>query len=166
MQLFSITLFSILVSFCSVGQEHNISLIAGRNRLDYLSGIQYSFLQKQQRFSGGVEFGISRTFGQGRWNPRLSAGYGYDFLHHDRFSVGPLVQYAHSWLRVSKNPSSTVHYNEMLGGYFFEFGDKWKLVHQMLIGAMTEGFKSQLNQKKEVFWSTGYYASIGIKYRL
>lgn len=165
MRFLVVLTFVFNAAFCSFGQHH-LSLLAGRNRMDYLGGLQYSFHQKQHVYIGGVELGITRTFGQRRMNPRISVGYGFDCISAEKWLLGPSFQFASSGVVISKQSQTIVYSNEYLVGYFFEYGDRLKFVHQMVFGAMTEGFKNQFNQEKELFWSSGYYASLGIKYRL
>ncbi len=161
---FHLIFILVIASFTCNGQNHGIQLFMGLNRLDYLIGIGYSQSDNAFQLETNIEFGSVSTFVQVRLNPRLSIELTYYPIQTKKIHIGPSIGYAYSFLQVNKNTQTYHHWHELLVGYSFEFGDKWRFVHQGMASVVNERFKGQVTNSSVNYTNFGFYARFGVKY--
>ena len=167
-KVFRILFFFTVVStrLLSFGQEQSLSVHSGFNRMDYFSGVQYSFSKTRWETSASIDIGTGRTFGQWRLFPRFSIQEGYVVQLGEKSRVAPLISYSYSLLRVNRINDSFHHWHELLGGGSYSYGQKWRILVQAKGGLLAEHFRSTLSGKYRLFNAIGYETMLGIQYKL
>lgn len=141
---------------CVLAQSIEVS--TGRNRSDFLIETGYGQYIQQHKFSGLVGVGITKTFNQRRFNPRIGVVYGFDFFATEKIFLGPTLELYSSTYLVTKSPKSRIWNEELLAGVRFEYGGKLKFGSFLTYGFMTEHFSENF------YLSYGFNGKIGLIY--
>lgn len=141
----------------------SIEVSAGFNRLDYQVGVAYGHRWNHFHLTSKIETGVTSTFAQRRFFPRLSVSSSYFLLRKGLVDFGPEFVYAYSRQRLTTGKTAH-HWNELNLGYRLHVGRNIKFVHSVNGGWINESFYSDIVGKRINFNSLGIYAQIGISY--
>lgn len=139
-------------------------LQVGLNRMDFQFGVNYSYNKYSIKPFASVEFGINRTLFQNRFFPRISVGADYALLKGSSIQFGPELSYSCSVLKVNKSSNHSHQFNELYGGLFFSFGNKFQFKTALLTGWQNERYFSTYSGKKEGANTLGFSINFGMNY--
>lgn len=155
-RFFLVTLFISLLASQTSAQSIEISI--GRNRNDFFLSTGYGQYLKQHKISGEFGIGITKTFRQQRFNPRIRLEYAYDFLKSDHVFLGPSLHVTTATYVLSKSVKSRIWNDEYLVGGRLEVGDKFKFSGLLSFGLMSE------RSTGNFYLSYGFNAKVGLIY--
>lgn len=166
-RLLCISLFIIFCPNVLVAQDslkNQIGISGGMNRMDFMSGVNYSREINQFQVFSSVEFGINRTIFQKRIFPRLSIGSSYFLFESPNFRIGPQLSYSYSSLKVNNNTDHFHQWNEIYLGSRIEIGSRIRFTNVIAGGWMNERYFNQLTNRKAGVNTMGFYFNLGISY--
>lgn len=156
--------FIFLLSSSILFGQHSIAFRLGVNRFDLQAGIEYSYGIKQIQLHSAFDIGVNRTIFQQRFFPKLSVGTSYDFIPHEKWSLGPQIFSNAFLLNYNKELNNLSYWWDILGGIRFSYGQKWKVLAQGGLGpALVWDFLSNENRYYSTFF-VNYEYSLGCAY--
>lgn len=132
---------------------------------EVFKGFSYTQQYKKTTFSTGLNLGLKSSFSQGSIFPQINFKFAYlpivkqVLKTHKTLLFGPQVQLKSAIQRVSKLHS----YSDLLIGYEFSYGQKWRFYHSLGFGPYLEIFKSDFEQTSYIN-SINFYLSFGLNY--
>lgn len=158
-------LLSIWLLYCSASYAQNtVSMSAAYTRTDFFHGVEYARTIHPVDVFAGIEYGIVRSVFQSRFFPKVKAGFFYAALDKEKFRLGPVVQYAYSYLRYSKVPHGAANYHEATIGLRWRYGKKWQIGQTFFAGGLWERGMNVVYQKPVTAGTWGYVIQIECVY--
>jgi hypothetical protein len=128
-------------------------------------GFSYTQQFKKIAISTGLNLGVKSTFSQGSIFPQIHFKLAYlpiikkSSKSQNTLFFGPQIQLKSGIQRVSK----LHYYSDLLIGYDFSFGQKWRFYHALNFGPYLEVFKNDNRQTYHIS-SINYYLTFGLNY--
>lgn len=132
---------------------------------EFFHGFNFSRISDHYSYGAGIKFGVKSTYFQSTIYPQLNLKFTYlPILQEDTdskkiISFGPQFQLNRGIQRVLNFHS----YTDLLVGYEFCFGGKFRFSHSFSFGPYFESFKDNQN-KRNTISSLNYYLSFGLNY--
>lgn len=146
-------------------QTQTVSTSLSITRFDFFHAFEYEFQPSKFAFSAGLGYGINRTIFQKRFYPRMTLGSTYYWLNKERFQIGPHINYAFSFIRLT--PASKLNeWNELNAGLQWSYGNKWKIGQTIVLGYVSESHYSTIENKRVHARTLNYFISLALKYEI
>jgi hypothetical protein len=144
-----------------IGTEISYSYLAR----EVFHGFSYTQQFKKTAFCTGLNLGVKSSYSQGSMFPQFHFKFAYlpvikqNSKTQNTLFFGPQIQLKSGIQRVSKLHS----YSDLLIGYDFSFGQKWRFYHALSCGPYLEVFKNEYRQTYSVS-SLNFYLTFGLNY--
>lgn len=136
------------------------------NRLDFFIEPSIVFSKLKVKHELGFGLGINRTFAQKRFFPEVNYSLMSKFKGFHNCEIQGITSYHLSLYNPNKLNKEQHFFNEMLIGFNFLYGKKYKTFIQPEIGMLSESFQSDLLQKTLHFTTFSYSLKFGFSYVL
>lgn len=160
-----LALLCIFIQFVSYSQTQSISTSVGFTRFDIFHSIEYSVDTNRCDFSTSFGYGMNRSLFQQKLFPRFSIGFRYSALQKNRLELGPLISYSLSFIKFTPHSKATI-WNELNTGFFWSYGNRWKIGQSIMVGYVSQSHFSTIQQKRTTGRTLGYYADLKLSYAL
>ena len=159
--------FSFYISYSQENIEKNpISNSNGLrfNKNDFFleSGLNFQYKKSNHEF--GLGFGINKSLFQNRFSPELFYVLKTNFRSPNKFNLQGLSSYHLNFYNVNRNDKEIHFFNELLVGFQFSYGEKYKIFLQPEAGIIVESFHSDFYKKFENHLTFNYSGKIGFIY--
>jgi len=142
--------------------ETNISI----TRFDIFHSFEYSAKVNHFQASVGLGYGVTRTFFQQRFFPKINVLGVYNLINNPKFSFGPSVYYSFSWLKINQTSKHFNNWNELFGGLHWEYGNKWRIGQTISAGYFSESYFNQFLNKRAKASNWGYFVNFSLIHEL
>lgn len=163
-------LFHFLVLFkltCFFTQESkSVSTGIRFNRIDFFQENTFSIHQKNVKHNFGFGFGINKTIFQQRFSPAFFYCISSNFNQISKVEFQLLASYHLNFFNVNKKNSEIHFFNELLSGFNVSYGKKNKLFLCPQLGLISENFKSEYFNNKQIHINYSYSLKIGYSHGL
>ena len=144
--------------------KRQVNVHGAINRLDYFVGTSGYTKRNHWVLGSGFAVGITRTFAQQRFFPRLTFSGGRNVIETQKFRLTAEARTAFSLLNLRTTQNNYHHWQEYMGGLSCSIGEKIRFNLALSAGWTNENFKDTYTQKRVNFGTIGYEASLALGY--
>lgn len=163
----SVILFLVLcLNVYSQENTKQLNLGLRYNRLDFFVEPSIVLSKEMVKHEFGFGLGANRTFAQKRLFPEVNYSLMSNFKFSHHFQLQGITSYHLSSYNPNKLERELHFFNELLIGFNFSYGNKFKTSIQPEIGFLSEAFHSDLQNKIIGFSTFSYSLKFGFSYVL